>query len=232
MYPTVSIARVLENGVLENYDPIQSELAENPTLREEALTTTSQGGRHRLSFSSSLRRRGKGHPVVPSFCSGASRKAHGGRPVARGTLRRTWAGARSTCCEARLNALTLARGGPISSGCLPENGAGNFGKFTRTGDALARTWSKPDFTGSSKDHLRMVRYLLGIPSGICCGTRSTRPEALIQPTKLRGISRRAETSRDVQRTSEIIQRLPTVSTKTSPSDEGATTRRFPAADTA
>jgi hypothetical protein len=126
-----------------------SEVADNATLREEALTTTSQGGRHRLSFSSSLRRRGKGHPVVPSFCSGASRKAHGGRPVARGTLRRTWAGARSTCCEARLNALTLARGGPISSGCLPENGAGNFGKFTRTGDALARTWSKPDFAGTT-----------------------------------------------------------------------------------
>lgn len=34
MYPTVSIARVLENEVLGNYDPIQSELAENPTLRE------------------------------------------------------------------------------------------------------------------------------------------------------------------------------------------------------
>jgi hypothetical protein len=38
---------------------------------------------------------------------------------------------------------------------------GDFGKFTRTGDALARTWSKPDFTGVDRDvQMRMPVCLL------------------------------------------------------------------------
>src|SRR6266436_5091228 len=85
---------------------------------------------------------------------------------------------------------------------------------------------------SITDWGRVARHSLGIPRGTCFEKGSTGLAALTQAIRLRGIMRKIETRRDAQRMSGIIQRLPTASTKTPARDNGATTRRFPAADAA
>jgi uncharacterized protein YacL len=57
-------------------------------------------------------------------------------------------------------------------------------------------------------------------------------EVLNQATKLRGSIRKTETRREVQRMFGIIQGLLVASMNTLPSDDGATTMRFPTAEIA
>jgi len=63
-------------------------------------------------------------------------------------------------------------------------------------------------------------------------TYSSGLEVLNQAIKLRGIMRKIEMRRDVQRMFGIIQRLPVASMKMPPNDEGAVTKRLPNADRA
>jgi len=82
------------------------------------------------------------------------------------------------------------------------------------------------------DYGMVARHSLEIARGTLLREGSTGLAALTQAIRVRGIMRKMETKRDAQRMSGIIQRLPTASTKTPPRDNGATTRRFPAADAA